>query len=90
MYELSRVRLYSMPSLPIALFESAQMEKNFRRVFEPAMAKQPPQSDQIAHQAAHDPRTHRALFLRPRPAAGQHVGFLIVLGDELDFHFAGD
>jgi transposase len=66
------------------------MEKNFRRVFEPAMAKQPPPPDQIAHQAAHDPGTHRAFFLHPRPTAGQHIGLAIVLGDELDLDFARD
>ena len=63
------------PGLLVTLFESAQMEKNLAGVFEPPMAKEPPQPDQIAHQAAHDPPTHRAFFLRPRPAAGQHVGF---------------
>jgi hypothetical protein len=66
------------------------MEKNLVGIFEPTMAKQLPKPDEIAHQAAHNPGTHRALFLRPRPAAGQHVGFLIVLSNELDFHFAGD
>ena len=54
------------------------------------MAKQPSKPNEIAHQAAHNPGTHRTFFLRSRPAAGQHVGFLIVLGDELDFHFAAD
>jgi hypothetical protein len=78
------------PSSTLTLFESSQMYKNLGVIFEPAVAKDSPQPDQIAHQAAHQAGTDRTFFLCAGSTASQHIGLLIVLGNELDFDFGRD
>jgi hypothetical protein len=78
------------PSWMVALFESSQMQENLGGIFEPAVAKNSSQPDQIAHQAAHEAGTDRTFFLRAGPTASQHIGFVIILRNELHFDFTTD
>jgi hypothetical protein len=78
------------PSFSVTLFESSQMQKNFVGFFKAPVAKGPPEPNELAHQAAHESRTHRVFFLRAGPTAGQHISLVIILGDELDLDFSTD